>query len=71
MDRVTQTYKKVAKELLDNFIEDEVNLISEFSTDKEQSYRWLVRKVASYAERLDENVDEWVKRVKAERERGL
>ena len=66
-----KVYKKVAKELLDDFIEDQITIIGELSFNAEQSYNWLIKKVAKYAERLDENVDEWVKRIKAAREGGL
>lgn len=66
-----KVYKKVAKELLDAFVEDQITIIGEFSCDAERSYNWLIKKVAKYAERLDENVDEWVKKIKAAREGGL
>ncbi len=66
-----KVYKKVAKELLDAFIEDKIAIIGEFSINTEQSYNWLNKEVIKYAERLDENVDEWVKRIKAAREGGL
>ena len=66
-----KVYKKVAKELLDAFIKDQIVIIGEFSGNMEQSYKWLNKEVIKYAERLDENVDEWVKRIKAAREGSL
>ena len=71
IEKKEKVYKRVAKELLDAFIEDQITIIGEFSGNMEQSYNWLNKKVAKYAERLDENVDEWAKRIKAAREGGL
>ena len=63
MDKANK-YKKVAMDLLAEYMESEQAVISEFSEDYKKSARILKKEVMRYLKRLDEGEDKFYELIK-------
>lgn len=59
-----ERYKKVAMDLLSEYLESEQSVISEFSGDFKSSAEWLKKRALKYLKKLDEGEDKFNELVK-------